>query len=326
MSHKNKIITAIFLPILVLLSFASCTNNLKKLTKSEGEIKSRQNLNGYLALEYLEYSRSLADQHNQKDANYFANKGIKAAKNQEIFPEVPEDWKVDNSQIGEANLAREKLTRLFYDQQARQNIPIQLAHLHLLYDCWVSSTKKQSTDMNQCKILFFKLEDEINKYLVEQKLLSEAKIVEIQPPEFTRFDIYFDLGLHKFNSEADRSFVKLLNHLESLNGDYKILVVGNADRMGKKLSNDVLARDRALMVKTRLIKNGVPENLIELKSFSSDNPQIITSQGDKNRSNRSVEVYILKGKDNLSEIPLPLIEQYIYKKEILETKKKRGLN
>lgn len=315
--------------IIIFLLFwqSSCVNNLQDLASREPELKARQTFNGYLALEYLQYSRDLANKYNWRDSDYFSRKGIKAARNQPIFPEVPEEWDLDNSQIEQATLGREKLIKLLYNPKATQALPIQLAHLHLLYDCWISREKEpwQLADMARCKILFFRLEDEINKYLEEQKPKKEIKIIEIKEPEFTRFDIYFDLDLYKFNNKADKTFTELFKHLESLNGDYKILVVGSADRLGKKLYNDALARKRAVAVKTRLIKNGVPEDLIEIKSLGADSPQILTKEDDQNKNNRVVGVYVLKGKDNLSEIPLPLIDNYIYKQEILKTRKQRGI-
>ncbi len=316
-----------FIIIFLLIFQTSCVNNLQDLASREQELKARETLNGYMALEYLQYSRDLANKYNWRDSDYFSRKGIKAAHNQNIFPEVPEEWDLDDSQIEEATLAREKLIKLFYNPKATQTLPIQLAHLHLLYDCWISREKEpwQLADMARCKILFFRLDDEINKYLEDQKPTKEIKIIEIKEPKFTRFDIYFDLDLYNFNNKADKTFTELFQHLESLNGDYRILVVGSADRLGKKLYNDALARKRAVAVQTRLVKNGVPEDLIETKSLGADSPEILTKEDDQNKSNRVVGVYILKGKDSLSKIPLPLIDNYIYKQEILKTRKQRGV-
>jgi OOP family OmpA-OmpF porin len=320
---KTKITT-----LIIFLFLCSCANKLQDLASREQELKNRQTINGYLALEYLQYARDLTNKYNWRDADYFARKGIKAARNQQVFPEVPENWDLDSSQIEEATLGRQKLVQLFFNQKARQMLKPQLAHLHLLYDCWITREKEpwQLADMARCKVLFFRLDEEINKYLEEQKPKKEIKIVQITEPEFTRFDIYFDLDLYKFNSGADKIFHELLKHLETLNGDYKILLVGNADRMGKKLYNDALAQKRSIAVKTRLIKNGVPEDLITTKSLGEDDPQIITNEGDKNKNNRLVSVYILKGKDKISEIPLPLIDNYIYKQDVLKARKQRGIN
>lgn len=313
--------------ILLLIFINSCANSLEDLSSRESELKARRTLNGYLALEYLQYSRDLANKYRWRDAEYFSEKGIKAARNEPIYPEVPEEWDLDATQIEQATLAREKLIKLLFTQRAQEYLAPQLAHLHMLYDCWITREKEpfQIADMGRCKILFFRLEDEINRYLNDTKPQKPVEIIEIKEPEFTRFDIYFDLDLTKFNSKADRVFFELFKHLEGLNGNYKIMIVGGADRMGGKLYNDALARKRALAVKDRLVKNGVMEDLITVKSLGNENPQIVTVEGDPNKKNRVVAIYILKGSDNLSEIPLPLIDQYLYKKEILKAKKKRGL-
>jgi len=313
--------------LLIVFFLSSCVNKLQDLASREQELKHRQTINGYLALEYLQYSRDLSAKHNWQDSDYFAQKGIKASRNEETFPEVPENWDLDNSQIEQATLGRQKLVKLFFNPKATQILKPQLAHLQLLYDCWITREKypQQLADMARCKILFFRLDEEINKYLEEKKVKKEIKIIQITEPEFTRFDIYFDLDFYKFNSGANKIFNELLKYLDTLNGDYKILVVGNADRMGQKLYNDALARKRSLMVKTRLIKNGVPADLIEVKSLGEDDPAIITDEGDQNKNNRRVSVYILKGKDNLSVIPLPLIDNYIYRQDIIKAKKQRGV-
>ena len=321
--RKHKIIIS----ILLLWLQGSCVNRLQDLASRERELKSRQTLNGYLALEYLQYSRDLANKYNWRDSDYFSRKGIKAARNEKIFPEAPEDWDLDNSQIEQATLAREKLIKLFFNLRARQILQPQLAHLHLLYDCWISREKEpwQLADMARCKILFFRLEDEMKKYLENQKPKKEIKIIEIKEPEFTRFDIYFDLDLYGFNSKSDRKFFELFKYLETLNGDYKIMVVGAADRMGGNIYNDVLARKRALAVKTRLVKNGIHEDIITVKSLGEDSPEIVTKDDDQSKNNRRVAVYILKGSDDISAIPLPLIDNYLYKKDVIKTRKQRGV-
>jgi hypothetical protein len=79
------------------------------------------------------------------------------------------------------------------------------------------------------------------------------------------------------------------------------------------------------MVEGRLIRNGVPKNLIEIKSLGEKGSEILTKNNVRNKNNRIVSVYILKGRDDLSAIPLPLIDNYIYKQEILKIKKQRGI-
>ena len=278
-SKKSPIKTIAILTLVfaIVSCLTSCANNLQNLARYEKELRAKQTLNGYLALEYLQYSRQLAYQNDRRNSNYFALKGLKASKNQEVFAEAIENWPknwqrnldVNNNQIEQANFARQRLVGLFFDQRVRQILPIQLAHLQLLYDCWMSTNDEQDLASNiaPCKILFFRLEDEINRYLEAIKPKKEIKIIPIVAPQFTRFDIYFDLGLNTFNNKSDKTFVQLFGHLATLNGDYQILLVGNADQVGKKLYNDVLARNRSLAVKERLIKNGIPEDLITIQKL-----------------------------------------------------------
>jgi len=327
---KNRF-AIVLIKITTLLAFvfaiSSCASNLENLAKHEQELRAKQTLNSYLALEYLQYSRGLSNKNNRQDSNYFALKGIKSAKNQDVFAEVIENWPqnsyLNNSQIEQANIARQRLVGLFFDQRVRQVLPIQLANLQLLYDCWLS--QKLELDMTGCKTLFFKLESEINGYLEAMKPAKEIKVVTIAEPQFTHFDIYFDLNSYNFNSKADKIFVELFEYLATLNGDYKILLVGNSDRIGKKLSNDVIARNRSLVVRDRLTKNGIPDELIQIKSFGEDSPKVISASDEQNENNRRVGVYILKGNDDISIIPLPLIDNYIYKQDIVKYRKTRGI-
>ena len=169
-----------------ILFASSCSNNLQNLAKQERALREKQNINSYLALEYLQYSRALAHQNNQKAANYFALKGIKAAQNKEVFPEAPENWQntldVNINQIKQSNIARRRLVGLFFNERTRQILPMQLAHLQLLYDCWLlQTTDSQKTNSNttQCPKLFFQLEDEINRYLEAIKPKKELKIIAL---------------------------------------------------------------------------------------------------------------------------------------------------
>lgn len=317
-----------FLTIIVFFFVLSCTQRPQQSFDLEQELKSRHSFNGYLALEYLQYGRDLAVIKKNNDSKYFTDKGLRASRDEDVFPEAPEKWGLNSTQIEEATLARAKLTALLADPKIRQTLPIQLARLQLLYDCWVSKENYswQYSDMGQCQIMFFRLEKEMNDYVADLKPKKEIKVTEIKDPELSKFEIYFDLGSYKFNSEANKTFRELFINLEELNGDYRILLVGNADRVGKKLYNDIIARKRILAVKNLLVKNGIPQDFIEAKSLGDRSPQIITYKDTQNKYNRRVSIYVSKGKDSLDTIPLPLLNNYIYKKEIAKAKKERGLN
>ena len=95
--------------------------------------------------------------------------------------------------------------------------------------------------------------------------------------------------------------------------------------MGLELYNHDLSMKRVQVVKNYLIKNGVAEDLIETRFYGEDFPDILTKQGSQHQLNRLVGIYVLKGAKSFADYPLPLIQNYIYRKEIKNARKERGL-
>ena len=64
-----------------------------------------------LAREYLAFSNSEAEQYDWVDSYHFADKGLRAAYNHTVKPEVPTDWNIDDQYISELQEARVKLMK-----------------------------------------------------------------------------------------------------------------------------------------------------------------------------------------------------------------------
>ena len=135
----------------------------------------------------------------------------------------------------------------------------------------------------------------------------------------------FDYNSHQVNSSARKVLLEVLDYLKTLDGEYTILVVGNADRSGKEIYNDILAYKRAKIAKDYLIKNGVDESVVELRSFGEDFPDIVTRDTTKYQFNRTAVIYVIKKYFGKNPLPLPLIENEIYKKKIKEARLTRGI-
>ncbi|MDX2082564.1 MAG: OmpA family protein [Rickettsiales bacterium] len=316
---------AIFLALLIF----SCAEEKKPefdVIANENALKRVGTFNTYLALEYLDFSRNLAAGKNKKDAQYFLNKSSLIAQDKVIVPENPIDWKADPTQIEEL-VAMQKRLDIISTPQLQNQLPIQLAHLTYLYDCWVAKESQpifKANEIAKCRGRFYKLLEEIEFYVDKQKEIAkpETKITE---PEFKRFEILFDLASYKFNDKANKDFLKILDHLMTLNGNYRLLLVGSADRTGKELLNKSLALKRVETVKNYLIKNGVTQDLIATRSFGEDFPDIITSKGAQEQGNRAVGIYVLKGANSFESFPLPLIENFVYREGVQKARRERGL-
>jgi outer membrane protein OmpA-like peptidoglycan-associated protein len=318
-----------FLP-LVLILLVSCLSKtpLQILSAQEGSLKTRGGYDSYLVLEYLDFARNLYSVKDKKNAQYFAQKGLNLLKDGNIIPENPLKWKADPVQIEEMVLMQKRLEMVLDSPHMTFYLPIQLAHLTYLYDCWISRESKavfRADELAQCRTRFNKLLDEIEHYIDDLKKDKQPK-VEITEPEFKSFEIIFDLNSFKFNDKANKDTVEILKYLKSQKDGYRILLVGNADRTGLELYNQTMALKRAETVKNYLIKNGVSKDLIELRSMGEDFPDVITKDGTQKQANRTVGIYVLKGFNSFTALPLPLIQNYVYREAIKKERVKRGLD
>lgn len=317
-----------FTVFLFLASAFSCAtiDPFQQLSDIEPNLKSQGRYNAYLGLEYLEFSRSLIASKQNADARYFSRKALSIINGDKFIPESPLKWKADRDQIEEFLIMQKRMESVLSTPHIKFYLPIQMAHLSYLYDCWVARESKpvfRFGELAHCKPRFYKLIDEIQQYI---DFSSKEKITtEIVEPDFERFEILFDLNDYQFNDKANTKLILLLKYLLTLNGDYRILVVGSADRTGNELYNQNIALKRADVVQHYLTSNGVPSDAIELRSYGEDFPDIITRKQMQQQSNRSVAIYVLKGIAPFSLFRMEEIESKIYRKEVEKARATRGI-
>lgn len=321
MLRKALLIASIFI-------LSSCVSTLQRLSEKENQLKQEGFYSSYLALEYLQYSRSLLEDGDYLNSEYFAKKGLDVARGFNVIPENPRYWGVAEIELEDLIMSQKRYEEISSDE-VRALLPIQMAHLTFLYDCWVTKEIKpvfRYGDLNRCKDRFYKLIDEI-EYFVENygKIDNNEPKVEIIEPKFDRYLILFDFDRHKINSEAKKRLIKILNKIDKLDGNYSIVLVGNADRSGKNLYNEKLALERARVVKQYLISNGTPKDLIEVRVQGEEFPDLITSDKVRQQFNRTTQVYIINGRKSARDIPLPVLYNNAYRQEIIQERRKRGL-
>jgi outer membrane protein OmpA-like peptidoglycan-associated protein len=316
--------------LFIIFSFLFACNKvtyLQLLSKQEQQLKSMPRYNNYLALEYLTFARQLLRVGDKKNSEYFAKKGRESALGVHLEPENPLIWKADSAQMKEMILMQKRLEDVLNASQIKTQLPIQASHLTYLYDCWIARHSTQiflGNDLGQCRVRFAKLLLEIENYIDESKKdrTEKTKLIE---PDFERFELLFDLGLYKLNKKAQKDLIEFLNYIKTLEGNYRILVVGNADRTGSELYNKGLALKRANIVINYLTKSGIHGDVIEVRAVGEDFPDIITRDDFSNANNRNVSLYVLKGLGSFDAYPLPLLENIVYKKEVEKARKDRGL-
>ncbi|MFT4717891.1 MAG: outer membrane protein OmpA-like peptidoglycan-associated protein [Rickettsiales bacterium] len=314
MSIKNKLL-AIFL----ILILASCYKEpFEELLEQEPRIKSIKKYNSFLASEYTDYAKYLHQIKDTESTNHFSQKALDAFSGAYLSPEIPQNWSFPPNKMDEAIFAGKRLMAV-NNFNTKINLPVQLSHLILLYDCWISGKGHkigQFIPNSSCKNRFYLLLDEIEEYETITKTKKE-KEVELDLTEFT---LYFDSNSYKLNSGATKELKNTLEFLNNYDDTYSILLVGSTDSSGKKLYNKYLSTQRVKMVKNRLFQNGVPKNVVYIKSFGENKPNMITDNKAQTKNNRYVKIYISRT-NNISKIPLPIIEQNSYFNKITRAKK-----
>ncbi len=310
--------------LLFLTFLTSCATSLQELAGHEDDLRHENFYSSYLAREYLQFSRSLLQNDNFQDSEHFAKKGLQASIGLDADLESPVKWNVPMEHYEDLIIAQKRYHKIA-TIDLKNILPIQMAHLAFLYDCWVAKESRPAFRMNEmskCKSRYFKLLDEL-EYFVENvgKKPPEAKIIERL---VKRYLLIFDFDKFKIMPEARRRIAKILTEIDDMDGNYRLFLVGNADSSGSKLYNERLSYKRANAVFNLFRKNGVPEEVLSIIVQGEDYPDLITVDGARQRFNRTVEVYIVQSNDKIEDIPLPILFNEAYKEEIEAEKKKRG--
>ena len=288
-------IKRISLIILTILLFVSCTR-LSRLSRLEDDLINSNNFDDILALKYLRYSDILKRNHDYISSRYFAGLGLDAYNRKKDFS-------------------------LTLDDTMKDLDPETLADLYFFFNCWLyfETNNKNLGEATICKDSFVKLTDTIEKnrnIALQNKLVSaeddktkfltgEEELYFVDFSKNKTIDIFFDYDNYKLNPDALVKISAILKYINTLKTDYKITVVGHADRIGRAIYNNTIARRRANTVYNILLRNGVPRDFIEVDSVSSSSPNVITRQTDKNQLNRRVEVIINTDYKTLDVTPQP---------------------
>ena len=282
--------------VVVVLLMVSCTR-LGRLARLETEISDSSDFNDILALKYLRYADVLKRNYDYSSSRYFAKLGLDAYNRKKDFSLVLDDTMKDLR-------------------------PEVLADFYFLFNCWLyfETNNKNLGEATICKDSFIKLTNLIEKnrnisiqnklVSVEQDkmkfLTSEEELYFVDFAKNKTIDIFFDYDNYKLNPEGLVKMSSVLKYINTLENDYRITVVGHADRIGRAIYNNTIARRRANTVYNILLKNGVPREFITVDSVSSSTPKVITRQKDKNQLNRRVEIIINTDYKNLDINPEPL--------------------
>lgn len=310
----NKI-TFIFI-ITICLCIQGCSST-SSLARKESKMQKEDTFSNRLGLNYLKLSQAKDKERDGETAKYFAKKGKSAYRGKFVEPEHPEYWEIAKQNMAEYKTARNRLSLLLNIKRVEDERPTKLADVVYAYDCWVANegTTIWSEDTGNCRKQFLKKIDILERQYRPKIAVRHVNIRQEYPYEQdeivkviddVEFNVYFDFNSYKSNPKAMKEITNLFGYLEKMDGDYYLVLKGSADRVGKRLYNDSLARKRVNVVRNKLVKNGISKESISIKSHGEKFPQIITKDSVKAQVNRVVSIHVKRSDDKLSPLPLPL--------------------
>jgi len=282
------ITAALFLGACGLLADGGPRNDLAKMKPSG------TTFNSYLAQEYLELSTYEEKvEFDWQDSDKWAKKGLDAAANKAVLPEVPDDkdWGgLPRAARGPLAAARQRLMAAL-DRGGRDKAPKAAARAQVMYDCWVEEEEEawQKDRIAYCKGEFEKALAEVERALAPAP--APAAAAAPAPGAPANFIVYFDFNSDKLNPAALKVVDEAAAEFKK-RGRANITLAGHTDKSGSSAYNQRLSKRRADAVLSAMVARGVPANIVTEQAFGEDRPAVPTADGVKEARNRRVEITI----------------------------------
>jgi OOP family OmpA-OmpF porin len=234
-----------------------------------------------LAREYLAFSNSEAEQYDWVDSYHFADKGLKAAYNHTVKPEISTDWNIEDQYIKELQDARLKLMKKLSDPSLLESKAQTAARAQYFYDCWVEQQEEawQTEDIAECK----------QGFLSSMEALEEETVVPLT--RCTAYMVFFDHNQWDLTPEGHQVLGRIVEDLLKT-PDTPVLLHGHTDASGTDEYNMELSQKRALAVKNALVAEGIEESRVSYFAFGETDLRVQTADGIREPANRRVEIFL----------------------------------
>lgn len=234
----------IFCCFVTLILLSGCTGSLIRLKLEDPQANDYPSA---LAAEYLAYAQSEAELGHFVTADYFADKGMKAASGEAVEPETPAITSAKPLQE-ELMKARGELVALQTDDIKRV-APQKVARAQLLYDCWSHQKSLAAAELAPCQ-------DEFRSTLTEIQMIGDSFIYGQETSHL------FNFAMNKSTlNEKSRALIKEISDRALCVANYALEIEPHGDR--KTLA---LSQKRANAIRAGFIAKGIPPAKIKIKS------------------------------------------------------------
>jgi len=270
------------------MALGACSN-ITKLERAARKT-SPNDFNGQLSREYLVLAKQNKREKDKKDANYFAHKGLKAAKGLLVSPDSPSQRNIPPAAQGDLNWGGQRLSNLLVSDLTT-NFPKETASLQSTFDCWLEQTEDGSVSSSgrDCRMEYISKASELEHRLAPKPAPVATPVVADSFEE--DLIVYFDLGRWNINGDAEAVFAQILE-LTKDSKEYYIQIKGHTDTLANEKFNKRLSQKRTEAVADGLVALGIDPHFIEEQYFGEDFVIRPTNDNVPEKINRRVEINV----------------------------------
>lgn len=272
----------------LLLSGCTSLERLKRMS-----IDPQKNFQEAIAEQYLQFAQSEEDQYDWVDSGYFARKGIRALRGEDVQPENIEQWNIPQEEVSNLRWARGRLMNVLTNE-VKARFPESAAKTQYLFDCWVEQQEEnwQTEDINNCRIDFLMEVAILEHNVMPAIAAAPASIASESPASINEnYTVYFDFGKIDISKGSMDSINKIVTTVGDMSS-YNVKLGGHTDRMGTNDFNMKLSKERNDRVEGILVEKGLSAKFIEKNAFGETFPAKATKDGVAEPLNRRVEINI----------------------------------
>ena len=239
----------------------------------------------HLAREYASYAESEGLLGRLENRDYFARKGLRALKADDVQPESLDEAALSPEIFTELRTERDRLLGVrteFLERVASQNV----ARAQLFFDCWARQSAMNNADKDAlpCRQSF---QDEMR--VIQQVIAAIGTGPDVTLP--VEYTVLFAPGNSDLSHDGEFAIEQALA-ISTLYPDAKLTVTGHADRTGSPARNLQISQARADTVKVALVAVGIQPEAIDVRAAGEDDLATPTLDGIARERNRRVSIRI----------------------------------
>lgn len=249
---------------------------------------------------YASYAKSELDkEQDYNDAIRFARKSMDAGDSLSVYPVELADWVLTANVMPELQMGRIRLTQLFF-LKAKTKYPDKTAKAQFYYDCWVEEQEEAGGRPveSSCKTGFYKLIEDLENDLLKSPAKPAAKVETKKTEPLNKNKakqnqnlntVFFEFDKSVLTDESKERLSKIVGEIKD-SGKRRVTVRGHTDTVGTPGYNNTLSLNRALTVREKLIKLGIPESQVFIDWKGESKNMQDMGDGEKTRLNRRVDI------------------------------------